>query len=200
MASPTALATLRRLLRPVGRPVARVLSKLAEGRLQWIYLRHGIGGVAAELRTMRTGHADVLRAFGASVAQDAMVVGPVSIANARTDFSHLRIERGVHLGSEVFLDLAERVTIEEGATVSMRAIVITHFDAGRNALAEKRPRQTGPVTIARGAYVGAAAIILHGVTVGEGALVAAGAVVGKDVPCDGVATRDGRILPARPES
>lgn len=181
MSRTAVLARIRPLLTPAGRPVKRALGGFTALRLRWVYLRDDIAGVAAELRTLRTGHAAVLRQFGATVAKDAMIVGPVSIVNARRDFSNLRIGSRTHIGSEVFFDLAERITVEDGATISMRAILITHFDAGRSALAERRPRQSGPVTIGNDAYIGAGATILHGVTIGQGAIVGAGAVVAKDV-------------------
>jgi acetyltransferase-like isoleucine patch superfamily enzyme len=173
---------VRPLLRPAGRPVGRALGQITRAQLRWEYLRHDIDGVEGRIRTLSAGHADAMRQFGARVASDAMVVGPVSIVNARRDFSNLTIGRRTHIGSEVFFDLAEKITVEDGATISMRTILISHFDAGRSTLAETRPRQTGPVRICANAYIGAGAIILHGVTVGEGALVAAGAVVSKDVP------------------
>jgi acetyltransferase-like isoleucine patch superfamily enzyme len=158
-------------------------------QLRWEYLRHDVDGVAGRLRSLSAGHADALRQFGAHIAADAMVAGPVSIVNARRDFSNLSIGKRTHIGSEVFFDLAEHVTVEDGATISMRAVIITHFDAGRSRLAESRPRQEGAVRICANAYIGAGAIILHGVTVGEGALVAAGAVVAKDVPAGSVVAK-----------
>ena len=160
-------------------------------QLRWEYLRHDIDGVAMRLRSLTAGHADALRQFGARVGADAMVVGPISIVNARKDFGNLAIGKRTHIGSEVFFDLAERITVEDGATISMRAVIITHFDAGRSTLAESRGRQEGPVVIGANAYIGAAAVILHGVTIGEGALVAAGAVVSKDVPPGAVVTKPG---------
>jgi acetyltransferase-like isoleucine patch superfamily enzyme len=172
------------LLRPAGRPINSALSRLAAAGLRWEYLRHDIDGVAGRLRSLPSGHAAALRQFGAAVAGDAMVVGPVSIVNATKDFSNLRIGRRTHVGSEVFIDLAEQVTIEDGATISMRAVLITHFDAGRSSLAEERPRKSGPVRICADAYIGAGATILHGVTVGERAIVGAGAIVSKDVAPD----------------
>lgn len=184
MTGPGTLSRIRPLLRPMGRPINSALGRLTASSLRWEYLRHDIDGVAVRLRTLTAGHAPALRQFGARIAADAMIVGPLSIVNARHDFSNLRIGRRTHIGSEVFFDLADEVTIEDGATVSMRAIVITHFDAGRSAIAEERPRRAGPVRICADAYVGAGAIILHGVTIGERAIVGAGAVVSKDVPPD----------------
>jgi maltose O-acetyltransferase len=185
------LATVRPLLRPVGRPAKRALDSLTMARLRWVYLRDDIDGVQSALRTMRTGHAQALRRFGAKVADDALVVGPLSVVNARKDFGNLSIGARTHIGSEVFFDLADRVTVEDGATLSMRVVVISHFDAGRSALAERYKRREGPVVIGRDAYIGAGAIILHGVTIGAGALVGAGVVVRKDVPAGAILTLDG---------
>ena len=183
------LSRIRPALRPAGRPINRALSYFTLLRLRGEYLRHDIDGVSLAIRTLRAGHGDALRKFGARVAADAMIVGPVCIVNASRDFSNLSIGGRTHVGSEVFFDLAEPVSIEDGATISMRTTIITHFDAGRSALADTRPRKSAPVRICRDAYIGAGAIILHGVTIGERALVGAGAVVAKDVPPGAVVAR-----------
>ncbi|MBI5949006.1 MAG: methyltransferase domain-containing protein [Chloroflexi bacterium] len=189
------LANIRPLLRPVGRPLNRFFFNGTRLRLRWIYLREDIDGVQAELRRMRSGHAAALRQFGACVSSDARIVGPISIVNASRDFSNLTIGDRTHIGSEVFIDLAERVTIEEGATISMRAVFISHLDVGRGPLAAERPRLVGPVTVGAGAFIGTGSIILHGVTIGARAVVAAGAVVTKDVPPGAIVNREGRSHP-----
>ncbi len=185
------LASVRPMLRPIGRPLNRLIFNGTRLRLRWIYLREDIDGVQGELRHLRSGHADALRQFDAQIARDAMIVGPLSIVNARTDFSNLTIGPKTHVGSEVFIDLADHVTIEEGATISMRVCIISHLDVGRGPMANERPRQTGEVTIGAGAFIGAGAIILHGVTIGPGAVVPAGAVVHKDVAGGSIVTRSG---------
>jgi acetyltransferase-like isoleucine patch superfamily enzyme len=114
--------------------------------------------------------------------------------NAAGDLSNLTIGDRVHVGADVLVDLVEGVTIEDGATISMRACIVTHFDIGHGPLAASRPRETGAVTIGAGAYLGAGAIVLHGVTVGRAAIVGAASLVREDVP-------DGAIVggvPARP--
>lgn len=182
MTAHSARALLRSLLRPIGRPVRRGLDGLYRARLNWVYLREDIDGIEAELRRMRSGHAAVLRQFGAAVDHDAAVIGPICLVNARKDLGNLEIGPRTHVGSEVFIDLADRVRIEDGATISMRAVIVTHLDVGRGPLIERRPRSTAPVTIAAGAFIGAGAIILKGVTVGREAFVGAGTVIDRDVP------------------
>lgn len=189
------LANARGLLRPVGVPVKRGLFWLMLLRLRWAYLRDGIAGVGGGIRTMRADHAAALRAFGARVSRDASIPGPVTVVNASRDYSNLAIGGRTHIGAEVFFDLADQITIEDGVTMVMRVTVITHFDVGRSVLAERRPRRTGPVRVCRDAFIGAGTIILHGVTIGEGALVGAGVVVSEDVPAGAILTRDGLRAP-----
>ncbi|MCC7364603.1 MAG: hypothetical protein IT303_09540 [Dehalococcoidia bacterium] len=137
-----------------------------------------------ELRTTTHEHAAILREFGAHVGDDCSIHGPIHIVNAGSDFSRLWIGDRVHLGTDALIDLADAVTIEDEATLSMRATLVTHIDVGPGPLSQRRPRKTGPVRIAAGAYLGAGATVLHGVTVGERATVGAMALVTKDVPAD----------------
>jgi len=82
-----------------------------------------------------------------------------------------------------FLDLGG-ITIEDNVLIGPRVNLVTESHPldpeDRKALIAK------PVTIKRGAWIGAAATILPGVTVGENAVVAAGAVVSRDVPANTV--------------
>jgi acetyltransferase-like isoleucine patch superfamily enzyme len=182
VAAPAAFDRLRTVVRPALRPLKRLVETASLARLWWAYWTDGIDGVAIELRKLRSGHARALRAFGARIAPSAVLAGPLTVVNARRDFSNLEVGPGAHVGQEVFIDLADRVVIGERATVSMRCCLITHFDAGRSPIAEVRPRRTGPVVIEPGAYLGAGVTVLHGVTIGREALVAAGAVVRESVP------------------
>lgn len=186
-----ALARMRSWVRTVARPVHPLFLGMHAARMRWMYLREGIEGVQIEMGNLRTGHARTLRQFGASIAEDVSMAGPVSVVNAPGDFSHLTIGPRTHIGSEVFFDLADMIVIEEGATISMRAMLITHLDVGRGPLIQRRPREVGPVRIERGAFIGAGATILHGVTIGAEAMVGAGVVVTRDVPPGVVLGRSG---------
>lgn len=196
--SQPALRRVKQAVRPVGLPVKRFFRRLGHLRLRWVFFTGGIEGIQAELRLYHKEHARILRDYGADIAEDAIVIGPLSLINSVTgDFSNLSIGSGVHIGSEVFIDLAERVTIEPGATLSMRSCVITHFDIGHGPLKQRRPRETGAVTIRAGAYLGVGAIVLHGVTVGREAIVGAAALVREDVP-DGAVVGGVPAKPLRP--
>lgn len=72
---------------------------------------------------------------------------------------------GIDIGDDVF--------------VGPDAKLITENHAESPAL--RRNVYSRPITVKRGAWIGAGAIILPGVTIGENSIVAAGAVVTKDV-------------------
>jgi acetyltransferase-like isoleucine patch superfamily enzyme len=176
----TVIVRLRSLLRPVLLPMRAVTRRAGTARRRTTYFRYGIDGVAAELRTTVMDHAAILREFGATVGEEVMFPGALHVVNAGADFSNLRIGSHVHIGADTLFDLADRITIEDYATLSMRTTLITHIDVGPGPLKERRPRQTGPVTIGRGAYLGAGATVLHGVTVGAEATLGAHALVDRD--------------------
>ncbi len=88
------------------------------------------------------------------------------------------------LGDECLLDLAEGVRLESQTTLAERVLVLTHTNVGYrdHPLQRHFPAMAAPVTIRRGAFVGANVTVLPGVEIGAGAFVAAGSVVTKSVP------------------
>lgn len=174
-------ANLRARLAPALRPVRNRMGFLGRSRRRARFMRDGIEGIAAELRDTVNEHVAILREFGATVGEDVSVHGPIYIVNANGNFSNLSIGDRVHLGTAVLIDLADRVTIHDEATLSMRTSLITHMDVGPGPLREQRPRQRAPLVIGRGAYLGIGATVLHGVTVGEFATIGGHALIDKDV-------------------
>jgi acetyltransferase-like isoleucine patch superfamily enzyme len=153
-----------------------------------IHAHGGIGAVTAYLKQCAspTITRAALARFGAAIHPDCQPVGPwITVHEAPRGYANLRVGAHCHIGKEVFLDLTEAITLEDGAGLGMRAIVLTHlnFDANpQRPLAALVPMHAKPTTIKRGAMVGAGAILLAGVTVGEHSVVGAGCVVSEDVP------------------
>lgn len=175
------LQRIRSAVTPFARPVRRWFGFVGQSRRRARFLRDGVAGIAAELRTTTNAHATILREFGATVGDDVSFHTPLHVVNAGEDFARLTIGDRVHLGADVLIDLASDVIIEDEATISMRCTIITHIDVGPGGLRGQRPREEGPVRIGRGAYLGTGATILHGVTIGQGATVGAHALVDRDV-------------------
>ena len=98
--------------------------------------------------------------------------------------------RGVHIGKDVWIGYdaiietswPQLVTIQDRATIQIRATIIAHF------------REQRGVVIEEDATIGPGAIVLPNVTIGKGAIVAAGSVVTKSVPARTVVQGN----PARP--
>jgi maltose O-acetyltransferase len=160
------------------------LARAATARAALAYLTGGMEGVNRVVRlTTKPGVIPVLRMFGARIGEDCDFETPLVIHNAQRRYRNLTVGSRCHLGKDVFIDLADTVTLADRVTVSMRAVILTHFDAGQSPLAAgAMPATHRPVTLGRGAYVGAGAILLAGVDIGESAVVGAGAVVTRSVP------------------
>lgn len=84
----------------------------------------------------------------------------------------VKIGKGVWIGYDVILDTArpDLITIEDGVSISMRAMIVAHFKEFRG------------VRIEREAFVGPGVIILPNVVIGHGAVIKAGSVVSQSIP------------------
>lgn len=150
--------------------------------LELIYRICGLEGITKLLLVSGRYTPFILKSFGAEIGRHTRIHSPLIIHNAFKDFSNLRVGNDCHIGKDVFLDLSEPISIEDQVTISMRVTILTHMNVGDSPLRIIYPPKSKGVVIKRGAYIGAGAIILHGVTVGENSIVGAGAVVTKDVP------------------
>jgi len=95
-----------------------------------------------------------------------------------------KIGKDVWIGYDAIIETSwpQLVTIQDRATIQIRATIIAHF------------REQRGVVIEEDATVGPGAIVLPNVTIGKGAIVAAGSVVTKSVPARTVVQGN----PARP--
>lgn len=131
--------------------------------------------------------APTLRANGAAIGQRVRFRSPLVIHNSdsvrRRHYEKLTIGDDCYFGRELFLDLQDRIVIEDQVTISHRVMILTHTDAGTSPLRDEFIATTqAPVIIRRGAYIGANVTILQGVEIGESSVVGAGAVVTRSVP------------------
>jgi acetyltransferase-like isoleucine patch superfamily enzyme len=155
-------------------------------------LVHRYGGMFALANFLKhCGSPDItretLRRYGANIHPHAYPIGPwITVHEAVGNFANLEVGPYAHLGKEVFLDLTDKITVEESVAIGMRAIVLTHVNIGEGypnkPTTKLIPAKRRPTTIKRGASIGAGAIICCGVTIGEDAVVNAGVMVDQDVP------------------
>lgn len=129
----------------------------------------------------------VLRRYGAKVGEGVRFRSPLVFHNSNRHspayYQNLMVGNHCYFGRELFLDLQDKIVVEDQVTISHRVMIMTHTDAGDSPLKDRViPTSQAPVIIRRGAYIGAHATILQGVEIGEQAVVGAGAVVTKSVP------------------
>ena len=92
----------------------------------------------------------------------------------------IRVGKGVHIGDARRFDWSHgrHITIGDSATIAPGVRILCH-DA--SSLRRLGSTWVAPVTIEKGAFIGAESVIMPGVTIGASSIVAAGSVVTKDV-------------------
>ncbi len=102
------------------------------------------------------------------------------------------LKLGSHVGmSGCVVIAAESVIIGEETIIGSGAMILDndfHLPTGEFGWTFDYGKTSRPVTIGRGVFIGARAIILKGVTIGDRAVIGAGAVVTRDVPAHSLAT------------
>lgn len=121
--------------------------------------------------------APTLRKYGAVVGKNPELHSPLMIHNAGKDYSNLILGDDVYMGRGVFLDLKDRVIIQDRVTVSMKAVLLTHTDAGKSKVSQFLTPSHSPVLIKNDVYIGASAVITEGAEIGESSVVGACSLV-----------------------
>lgn len=127
--------------------------------------------------------AQLLRLLGCEVGPGVRVLGLPSLTGGDATLGpNLSIGAGCVLEWGCVLELGEKLTIGDNVRLGREVLLLTtSHDLGPK---EHRagPLVRKPVTIGRGAIIGARAVVLPGVTIGEGAQLLAGSVLNKDMP------------------
>src|SRR5207245_1868682 len=78
--------------------------------------------------------APTLRRYGAQIGERVRFRSPLIIHNSAAEspayYKNLAVGRDCYLGRELFIDLADRIIIEDNVTISHRVMILTHTDAG----------------------------------------------------------------------
>jgi acetyltransferase-like isoleucine patch superfamily enzyme len=99
----------------------------------------------------------------------------------------------VFIGSQVYIGPRVMIGADEGAEIYIEDAVMFgpevklipgdhRYDMPGLEIRDSGRGEGSPIVVKKGAWVGAAAILLKGVTIGEGSIVGAGSVVTTDVP------------------
>ena len=117
-----------------------------------------------------------------NVWQFCVVLPGAKIGSDCNICSHCLIENDVFIGNRV--TIKSGVQIWDGVTIEDDVFIGPNVTFCNDKYPKSRNKNwvLSPVTVKKGASIGANATILPGVTIGENAMIGAGAVVTKDVP------------------
>ena len=93
---------------------------------------------------------------------------------------NIHIGNRVRIGYRAMIGAASPVVVGDDVVISQMAQIET--GGAQPNQRPPYPRFSKPITIERGAWIAAGAVVLGGVTIGEGAIIGAGVVVSRDIP------------------
>ena len=133
----------------------------------------------------------ILRYYGASIGNGVRISSPFMIHNGDQEknlFSNLIIGDECYIGRDCIIDLMGKVQIGNNVTISHRATLNTHTNAGKSPVSKNRLKNTvGNISINDGAYLGLNVTVLESVSIGKNCIVGANSLVNSDLPEDVIA-------------
>ncbi|KAB2890439.1 MAG: acyltransferase [Desulfobulbaceae bacterium] len=127
-------------------------------------------------RTLDNYRCFLLKMAGVGVGGDCIVWGGLRV-RPHGGAKNITIGSNVFINTDVRFGAAGKVTIGDDVLVGPRVMFETVNHALEYSPGNTRKAMPRPITVERGVWIGAGAIILPGVIIGEGAVVAAGSVV-----------------------
>lgn len=126
----------------------------------------------------------IYKLLGMKLGEGVFIEPDVSFYN--TDLSKIRLGDRVYINHHVVFDNFASIVIDADVAIGMgtKLITSTHYfgpETRRGGRGYKLP-----VTIGRGCWIGASAVILPGVVIGDGSIVGAGAVVNQMIEENGL--------------
>jgi maltose O-acetyltransferase len=118
----------------------------------------------------------LLRRLGFHVGENVGITSGLNIIGEGI----VHIGAGVFINHDCIIESAGDVTLEENVVMGYRVTITTSAHDMTDPDHRGGPWVTAPVTIGKGAWLGASVIVMSGVTIGPGAVVGAGSIVTRD--------------------
>ena len=127
----------------------------------------------------------VLRHFGATIGTGVRIQAPFMIHNGdQTEpiYTNLTVGNDCYIGRDCLFDLMGKISIGNKVTISHRAVLNTHTNAGKSPIANKTLVNTsGEIKINDGAYLGINVTVLESVNIGSQSIIGAKSLVNRDI-------------------
>jgi UDP-2-acetamido-3-amino-2,3-dideoxy-glucuronate N-acetyltransferase len=118
-------------------------------------------------------HPELVNIYGSTIGEGTKIASFVEIGNSKI---------GNYCKIEAFSFLPPGTVIEDYVFIGPHVIVTND----RYPDAKVETWKSEPVTVKKGASIGAGSVLVSGVIIGENALIGAGSVVSRDVPAGAV--------------
>ena len=129
---------------------------------------------------------EILKKFGATIGENVRIQTPIIMHNAdqsKNLFANLNIGDDCYIGRDCIIDLMGIIQIGNNVTISHRAILNTHTNAGKSPVSKNKLKNTvGGISISDGAYLGLNVTVLESVSIGENCIIGANSLVNNDLP------------------
>lgn len=163
----------------------RILSRI---NYYYICLLVAVFGISYLVKYLRNPHPYIiiklLRRYKAKIGNGTTIKRSLIIDNvyedqdSKGDLSNLTIGDNCYIGDIVYMDLANKIIIEDNSVISGKVSFITHADCNRSAFLNNRfPRTTAPIIIRKGSWIGFGVTLLNNVTIGENSVIGAGSLI-----------------------
>jgi|TARA_Y100000310_G_scaffold344186_1_gene455613 acetyltransferase-like isoleucine patch superfamily enzyme len=127
----------------------------------------------------------IRRIFNLGIRTLASHIPPSGVKSMLYGMSGLSLGKHVHISHGVYIADGYRsgwVELKDEAVLSPYVVLVPSSHPNTSFIARKwKVSKRAKITIGKGAWIGAGAVILPGVTIGEGAIVGANAVCREDV-------------------
>ena len=127
----------------------------------------------------------VLRHFGATIGTGVRIQAPFMIHNGdQTEpiYTNLTVGNDCYIGRDCLFDLMGKISIGNKVTISHRAVLNTHTDAGKSPLRNKQLKVSkGDIKILDGVYLGSNVTVLESVVIGSQSIIGAKSLVNRDI-------------------
>ena len=128
---------------------------------------------------------NILRYFGAMIGRGVRIQSPFMIHNADQVvpiYSNLIIGDDCYIGRDCIFDIMGKIILGNKVTISHRAVLNTHTNAGKSPIANKTLINTsGEIKINDGAYLGSNVTVLESVVIGSQSIIGAKSLVNRDI-------------------
>ena len=127
------------------------------------------------------------RLAGIRIGHGTVMSGRLRLTGAGAVTCRLIIGNNCYLNENITFNLGATVTLEDNVSVGMECLFITNTHEMGSADFRAGTVVNKPVSVGRGAWLGARVTVLPGANIGAGAVVASGAVVVGDVKANVIA-------------